>query len=81
MRATSDMIAVADSRSDAQWDTAIDRQIHAPGQNAEWPSRRHSGVPTSALRMVIPNRSQAGMVSAAKAAGAGPTTSHTWISL
>ena len=45
VRAPSDMITVADSRSDAQWDTAIDPADRAaPGQEAaEWPSRRHSG--------------------------------------
>jgi prepilin-type processing-associated H-X9-DG protein len=45
VRAPSDMITVADSRSDAQWDTAIDPADRAAtGQEAaEWPSRRHSG--------------------------------------
>lgn len=40
-----DMICLGDSRSDGQWDTAIDPADPPPGRNqeaAEWPSRRHS---------------------------------------
>lgn len=36
----SDMIAIGDSRSDYQWDTAIDP---ADQSDAEWPSERHDG--------------------------------------
>lgn len=43
VRAPSDMIAVADTRSDCVWDTAVDPAD--PGTfstpAAEWPSRRH----------------------------------------
>lgn len=45
VKAPSDMIVIADSRSDARWDSAIDPADRAPAgdQAAEWPSRRHSG--------------------------------------
>ncbi|HNQ87513.1 MAG TPA: DUF1559 domain-containing protein [Verrucomicrobiota bacterium] len=47
VKAPSDMICMADSRSDAQWDTAIDPADGDPlrpeNEQAEWPSRRHSG--------------------------------------
>ena len=43
-----DMICLADSRSDARWDTAIDPADPPSGtgpnaEAAEWPSRRHNG--------------------------------------
>jgi prepilin-type N-terminal cleavage/methylation domain-containing protein/prepilin-type processing-associated H-X9-DG protein len=45
VRAPSDMIAMADSNSNANWDTAIDPDDPPgpSGQAAEWPSRRHNG--------------------------------------
>lgn len=46
VKAPSDMICMSDSRSDAQWDTAIDPADGDPLrpeiEQAEWPSRRHS---------------------------------------
>jgi prepilin-type N-terminal cleavage/methylation domain-containing protein/prepilin-type processing-associated H-X9-DG protein len=43
--APADMICLADSRSDAQWDTAIDPADGDPKgpEQAEWPSSRHGG--------------------------------------
>jgi prepilin-type N-terminal cleavage/methylation domain-containing protein/prepilin-type processing-associated H-X9-DG protein len=44
--APSDMIAIADSRSDARWDSAIDPADPPGGRGipaAEWPSARHGG--------------------------------------
>lgn len=46
VRSPADMIAIADSKSDARWDTAIDPADPAPGRGveaAEWPSQRHNG--------------------------------------
>ena len=45
VKSPADMIVIADSRSDARWDSAIDPADRAPAgeQAAEWPSRRHSG--------------------------------------
>ncbi|MFM7101476.1 MAG: type II secretion system protein [Verrucomicrobiota bacterium] len=46
VKAPGDMIALADSRSDRNWDTAIDPADPPAGPTAEaseWPSRRHSG--------------------------------------
>jgi prepilin-type N-terminal cleavage/methylation domain-containing protein/prepilin-type processing-associated H-X9-DG protein len=45
VRAPADMICMADSNSNANWDTAIDPDDPPgpSGQAAEWPSRRHSG--------------------------------------
>jgi prepilin-type processing-associated H-X9-DG protein len=49
VKAPSDMICLADSRSDAQWDTSIDPNDGDPKgpEQSEWPSSRHggSGVP------------------------------------
>ena len=51
VKAPGDMICMADSRSDAQWDTAIDPADGDPKgpEQAEWPSSRHggSGIPKS----------------------------------
>ena len=45
VKAPSEMICLADSRSDAQWDTAIDPADGDPKgpEQAEWPSSRHGG--------------------------------------
>ena len=45
VRNPSDMICIADSRSDATWDTAIDPADGDPRgpEQAEWPSSRHGG--------------------------------------
>jgi len=45
VKAPADMICIADSRSDAQWDTAIDPADGDPKgpEQAEWPSSRHGG--------------------------------------
>lgn len=47
VRVPSDMICLADSRSDAVWDTAIDPADRPGGgpnvEASEWPSRRHNG--------------------------------------
>lgn len=40
VRVPAEMIAIADSRSDRWWDTAIDP---ADATDEEWPSRRHNG--------------------------------------
>ena len=49
VKAPAEMICMADSRSDAQWDTAIDPADGDPNgpEQAEWPSSRHggSGIP------------------------------------
>jgi prepilin-type N-terminal cleavage/methylation domain-containing protein/prepilin-type processing-associated H-X9-DG protein len=45
VKAPADMIVIADSRSDARWDSAIDPADRAAAgeEAAEWPSSRHSG--------------------------------------
>jgi prepilin-type N-terminal cleavage/methylation domain-containing protein/prepilin-type processing-associated H-X9-DG protein len=45
VKAPSDMICLADSRSDAVWDTAIDPADGDPKgpEQSEWPSSRHGG--------------------------------------
>jgi prepilin-type N-terminal cleavage/methylation domain-containing protein/prepilin-type processing-associated H-X9-DG protein len=51
VRAPADMICIADSRSDGQWDSAIDPADGDPtrplAEQAEWPSRRHGGTADS----------------------------------
>jgi prepilin-type processing-associated H-X9-DG protein len=45
VKVPADMICIADSRSDAVWDTAIDPADPPAGRDAqasEWPSRRHN---------------------------------------
>ena len=53
VKAPGDMICMADSRSDAQWDTAIDPADGDPNgpEQSEWPSSRHggSGIPKSGV--------------------------------
>jgi prepilin-type N-terminal cleavage/methylation domain-containing protein/prepilin-type processing-associated H-X9-DG protein len=48
VKAPSDMICLADSRSDATWDTAIDPADGDPKgpEQPEWPSSRHGGSGT-----------------------------------
>jgi prepilin-type N-terminal cleavage/methylation domain-containing protein/prepilin-type processing-associated H-X9-DG protein len=48
VKVPSDMICMADSRSDAAWDTAIDPADGAPNgpEQPEWPSSRHGGSGT-----------------------------------
>jgi prepilin-type N-terminal cleavage/methylation domain-containing protein/prepilin-type processing-associated H-X9-DG protein len=45
VKSPSDMICLSDSRSDAQWDSAIDPADGDPrgAEQAEWPSSRHGG--------------------------------------
>ena len=45
VKAPSDMICLSDSRSDGQWDSAIDPADGSPTgpEQAEWPSSRHGG--------------------------------------
>ena len=45
VKSPSDMICIADSRSDAVWDTAIDPNDGDPkgAEQSEWPSSRHGG--------------------------------------
>ena len=48
VKSPGDMICMADSRSDAVWDTAIDPADGAPNgpEQSEWPSSRHGGSGT-----------------------------------
>ena len=40
MKRPAEMIAIADSKTDGDWDTTIEPELRS---DAEWPSRRHNG--------------------------------------